>query len=166
MRQFSSQTRRCLPHRGSPNNKVVTRNCFNFFLCRYLILVGQIILRLRLNGFVGKKFFFLALWKYRRREGDLSTRYKPILQSWAVNMGEKRATGQSNLADRKEDCYCPQSSYVIRKSKLETFVVQPAVGKHTFSYCAWLWKVVPLSFPCFCEHVTGFSDLVDLWVLR
>ena len=63
-----------------------------------------------------------------------------------------RATGQSNLADRMEDCSTGQSAVVwVRKTNFGSFCCsQPFVRQvwlssgppelSTFSYCAWLWN--------------------------
>ena len=85
----------------------------------------------------------------------------PIMRSYVAERNKFwRATGQSNLADRMEDCFIDQSAVVwVWKPKFESFcyrslvrmrrriavvwqslIVQWPTKIATFSYCACLWN--------------------------
>ena len=99
---------------------------------------------------------------------------KTCSQSCAVVKSEQfwRATGQSNLADRMEDC-CTGERAVVWVQKHWKLLLQPAVRTSsmnlccgpteflTYSYCAWLWN---------WRSITGFwgpfSDFQILYTLQ
>ena len=71
----------------------------------------------------------------------------PVSQSCAVAKSEKswRATGQSNFADRIEDCSIGHSAVIwVRSPDLGKLLLcsQPFARnvKCTFNYCTWLWN--------------------------
>ena len=81
--------------------------------------------------------------------------YKPVSQSCAVAKSDKfwRATGQSNLADRIEDCSTGQSAVVwVGRRNFWSFCCLPEV--FIFSCCAWLWNwLIKIKIPWSFAHV-------------
>ena len=139
----------CVKHRGWARWHVVLSRRHT----KTLLDHAQLSLRFPAFSVFDFHLFRLAALELKlERNKHEFTRNKLVSQSCAVAKSEIfwRATGQSNLADRMEDCSIGQSAVVwVRKPNFGSFCCgQPFVCQvwllscppecFTFSYCAWI----------------------------
>ena len=106
--------------------------------------------------------------------------YKPVSQSCTVAKSEQfwQVSGQSNLADRKEDCSNGESAVVwVRKLNLGSFCCsQPFVCQVwlccglpeflTFSYWAWLWNWCFVLLLVYTSSASRVMSPNGLWIFN